>query len=38
MNELLGILAEKLESYILPAMKDPDTFISDYDIELERLS
>ena len=28
-------MAEKLESYILPGMKDPDTFISDYEIEFE---
>ncbi len=28
-------MAEKLESFILPAMKDPDTFISDYEIEFE---
>ena len=28
-------MAEKLESYILPAMKEPDTFISDYEIEFE---
>jgi len=28
-------MAEKLESYILPVMKDPDTFISDYEIEFE---
>jgi len=28
-------MAEKLESYILPVMKDPDTFISDYEIEFK---
>ena len=28
-------MAEKLEGYILPVMKDPDTFISDYEIEFK---